>query len=181
MTRARRPTRCLRFEPPADGIYRLELRDLHGRGGPRYFYRVEAVPVVADYALTVDTDHFELAAGKPLEIAVAVDRRDGFDLPIDLVAEGLPAGVTAEPVTSTPKDDSAKRVTLRIAAEASPGWSGPIRIIGRSDGDAPSHTATAGLVDDQSTDAIWLTVPRTASPPTDDDPDADPDDTGARP
>lgn len=171
----------LRFEPPADGSYRLELRDLHGRGGPRYFYRVEAVPVVADYALTVDTDHFDLAAGKPLELAVAVDRRDGFDLPVVVVAEGLPAGVSAEPVTSTPKGDSAKRVTLRVITEASPGWSGSIRIIGRSANDGPSRAATAGLIGGLSTDAIWLTVPRTASPPADDDRDTDPDGTGVRP
>ena len=119
------------FTAPADGEYRLVVRDLNGRGGPRFAYLLSVLEPRPDFALTLAADRFDLTPGKTTKITVAVQRKDGFAEPIEIVAEDLPAGVTAKPVTSKPGDASAKSVTLELSADDR-ACSGPFRIIGRS-------------------------------------------------
>ena len=88
----RRVTRT-EFTAPADGEYRIEVRDLNGRGGPRFVYRLDLVSDEPDVALTLKNDRVTLTPGKPLEIAVAVDRRGGFDGTLTVTAEGVPAPI----------------------------------------------------------------------------------------
>jgi hypothetical protein len=103
---------------PQDGAYRIEVRDLAGQGGFRNFYRLRAVLAEPDYVLSVTTDRFVLTPGKPLAIAVAVERRNGFDREVAIAVEGLPAGITAAPVTSS--GAGSKSVTLRLEAKSGP-------------------------------------------------------------
>ncbi len=96
----------LDFTPPADGRYRVLVRDLARRGDVRMVYRLTIEPVEADFSLSLAADSFVLEKGKPLEIAVNVTVRDGLKEPIEIRAIGLPAGVTAEPVKFEPSGDS---------------------------------------------------------------------------
>ena len=151
------------FASPADGVYQLTVRDLSSRGGLRFVYRVSILPPQGDYDLSLAADSFTLAAAKPLEIPIKVDRRDGFDDKIEIRAVGLPAGITAEVVTSEPKGDSAKSVklVLNAAPDASLPLSAPLRIEGKSAGSTPlvrsARFELAAPLTGQHT-AAWLTV-----------------------
>lgn len=153
----------LTFTAPADGAFRLVVRDVHGHGGPRHVYRVTLAPVVPDFGLTLAADGFVIAAGKTLELPVTIDRQNGFGESIDLTVEGLPAGVTAAAARSEAKGDSAKAVKITLTADAAmiaAASGGPIRIVGKSAGDAPRvHVATFGTADPAARHRdAWLAV-----------------------
>ena len=149
----------LRFTPPSDGHFRLEIRDLNNRGGSRYVYRLDLLTPEPDVALTLKTDRFTLSPDKPLEIPVAIDRQDGFDAPLTLSVDGLPEGVSLAPSTSDPKGKTAKSVTLTLSSASAPAWSGPIRITATADSLPAPRLAHAPIDNLESTTTHhWLTV-----------------------
>jgi hypothetical protein len=150
----------LTFNAAEEGQYRLIVRDLHRQGGPRYVYRVWAGEPQPDFALKPSAESFTLAAGKTLDITVSVDRQGGFNEEIEISATGLPEGVSAEPVKSGGKGDSAKSVKLKLMAADNVKAAGPIRILGRTAGDEPiQRTAAASLASPGATmEDVWLTV-----------------------
>jgi hypothetical protein len=148
------------FKFPAEGEYRLAVRDLHRHGGLEYAYRLTIAPPRPDFTLTLAADHFETPADKTLEIPVTVNRENGFAGDIEISAADLPEGVTAETVVSNSKGDSAKAVKLVLKGGDEP-ISANIRIVGvsKQSDEELSRTATAsvnGLT--QRTPNVWLTV-----------------------
>src|SRR5207237_8781307 len=85
----------LSFAPPADGVYTVEVRDLHAGGGPRFVYRLRVAPPEPDFEVTVAADRFALKPGTPLDIPATIGRKGGFAKDVEVIAEGLPAGVSA--------------------------------------------------------------------------------------
>jgi hypothetical protein len=153
----------LAFTPTADGIYVIEVRDLHGRSGPRFVYRLRVSPPEPDFDLAVASDRFALAPGKPLDIPVTVTRRGGFGKEIDLVVEGLPADVKFENVPA-PKGDT-KTLTLRLTTEKA-GPSAAFRIMGKAKEPSLARTARAPLAEfDSTTTDLWLAVGGEVPPP----------------
>ncbi|MBI3466905.1 MAG: hypothetical protein HY000_28155, partial [Planctomycetes bacterium] len=73
------------------------------------------------------TDVLNVDPGKSVNVPVAVERR-GYDGPIELAAEGLPEGVTAQPAT-VPAKQAAGQITIQAAAGSSAPLS-KVRIIG---------------------------------------------------
>ena len=149
----------LDFTAPDDGEYLVEVSDLHDTGGFRYVYRLRAVQPEPDYALAVEADHFVLTVGKPSEVPVAIDRKDGFKEAVEIAAEGLPEGVTIEPASSPAEGDAAKSVKLKLSATM-PTAGASIRIVGRvTSQPALARTAEASLADfHTTTQQLWLTV-----------------------
>ena len=145
---------------PADGRYRLQLRDLHRRGGWRYVYRLTMGPEQPDYALSTATDRITLQAGKPLTIPVTVKRNRLFRGEISLSVTGLPAGVVSKTVKSANKGATAKSVMLVLTVKSAMNWSGPIHVIGRSTGTEPIARVAATPIADtkETTTDLWLTV-----------------------
>ncbi len=131
---SKHPDPTLTFKARADGTYTVSIRDLHGRGGPRFFYHLTVKEPTPSFALSTTADHFELLpGGKPLEIEVAVNRLDGFSDSIEILVEGLPEGVSVKSATSEPKGDSSKQVKLSLESEGElEPFAGPIQIVGRS-------------------------------------------------
>jgi hypothetical protein len=150
----------LTFNAPADGDYRLAVRDLHRQGGPRFVYRITAGPPQSGFALKLAADAFTLAAGKSVEIPITVGRQGGFSEEIEVSLANLPEGITAEPVKSAGKGDSAKAVKLKLTATPDASFNGPIRIIGRTPGESPqSRIAAAPLASlGAAIEDVWLTV-----------------------
>jgi hypothetical protein len=118
----------LSWKAPADGEFQVVVSDLHRRGGERFFYRLRAVRAQEDFRITSTEHALAGSVGKPLEIALEIDRQHGFDQEIVIKPEGLPDSIIAETVTSAPKGDTAKKIKLRLTAGAA--HSGPVRIAG---------------------------------------------------
>ncbi|HEX7377057.1 MAG TPA: PPC domain-containing protein, partial [Pirellulales bacterium] len=146
-----------RFTAPADGAYRILLRDLYAssRGDPRFIYRLAIRREQPDFRLTAfpkcpgTQPNQQLALvwsaylrkGGSDEIEVVAFRRDGFDGEIVVTAEGLPAGVTAAPVTIGPGRTSAALV-LTAADNAAPTVAS-FRLVGKAKVGAAEVTRAA--------------------------------------
>jgi hypothetical protein len=108
----------LDLTPRSDGTVTVEVADRYGEGGPEYAYRLSAGPPRPDFAVQARLPNgsapaggaeagpgpsgvFNLRPGSEVTIPlrVAVNGRTG---PITLRAVGLPAGVSAAPVTVRP-------------------------------------------------------------------------------
>lgn len=154
------------FTLPADGEFRIVVRDLFGHGGDEYLYRLEVRPQRPQAELAVAASEFTLDPAKPLEIPVTIGRLEGLDADLTVAVEGLPKGVAAEPVPSKAKEPSGKSVTLRLAAGAeAAAFSGPIAIVARTADGQAAYRARAKLrAPGATTDGLWLTVlPRKAA------------------
>lgn len=104
-----------KLEIKEDGVYRLQISDLFGgtRNDDRNEYRLCIRKADPDFAVAAWGLHMELrngdrnAVSKPMALRAGVTmafevvavRRDGFDGDIELVMEGLPAGVSARGLT----------------------------------------------------------------------------------
>jgi hypothetical protein len=148
---------------PADGTYRVVVRDVHRHGGFRYVYRMTIDEAKPDFALKMANDTYVLTPGKPLEIPIAIERKNGFSGEIEVHATGLPEGVTSEVVKSEAKGDSSKSVKVVLKSATGP-VSAAFRVTGKSSGDgAIERTASyviAGTTAEFS--AAWLTVAASA-------------------
>ncbi len=135
---SRDPT--LTFNPPADGTYRIRVRErFRDRGGESFVYRLALTKlgtISPGYRLTyaavgrplIIPDSLTLLRGGSLKVKVNVERVGGFSKPITLEALNLPAGVTAKPVTITEKQNVGE-LTL-VAAGDAPIMAVPIEIVG---------------------------------------------------
>ncbi|WP_422923045.1 PPC domain-containing protein [Singulisphaera sp. PoT] len=123
----------LLFSAPEDGTYRLIVRDLSDHGGERYVYGIEATATVPDFQLSVGTEWFTVENGKTLSLPVTIERKNGFNRPIEIRLEGFPAGVEATSVRSEPEGDSSKAVTLTLTSKGTAG-SAPIQVVGKAVG-----------------------------------------------
>jgi hypothetical protein len=126
------------FVAPADGEYLVQVRDLYyqQRGDPRFTYRLSIRRPQPDFRLVVvpasetQPDCAVVGQGGHQWMDVLVFRNDGFEEPIRIEADQLPAGVTCEPVVIGPGKTSAPLV-FRAAKDAPAGHAG-IRVIGKS-------------------------------------------------
>lgn len=149
----------LTWNPPADGEYLLTVTDLHGRGGPRFFYHVNIAAPQPDFRVTVAADSFVLPTDKPLEIPVTIDRQAGFKDEIEVTAQGLPEGVTVVAVKSASEGDTAKSVKLVISGNTA-AFSGPLQIVATSSTEPKRIRKPRFKLGeyDTDTDQLWLTV-----------------------
>ncbi|MEZ6090078.1 MAG: pre-peptidase C-terminal domain-containing protein [Pirellulaceae bacterium] len=79
----------------ADGPYLIEVRDLHLRGRQDFVYFLRCIKSEPTFELFVDTDKTLLTPGTHGVAYVRINRKNGFDLPVQLHVDGLPEGVTA--------------------------------------------------------------------------------------
>ena len=146
----------VRFTAPSGGTFRVSVRDLSGQGGPRYAYLLTAGPPRADFSLTLKGDQFAITPGKPLELVVVVERREGYAEPIEIGLSEHFDGVIATPVTSRKAGPSASSVTLKLTA-CDCMQPGPIRVVGVA-GDGRGKAATASITGFSTPiDSAWLT------------------------
>lgn len=122
----------LDWKAPADGDYRLKLRDVqHGvRGGPEFGYELTVRPASPDFSLRLPSDFLNVVQGGRVELPVSVRRSGGFAGAIELAIEGLPDGVRAEPAPIDANQNSAKLVL--IAADDARPTDATLRVIGRA-------------------------------------------------
>lgn len=174
------------FTAPADGKYRILVRDQFGgsqggsQGDPRHFYVLHVRAPKPDFRLVAFPVENTPADGKLSQVncivrrggsdrlRVIAYRREGFDLPIRLEAEGLPPGLSARASVIGAGDTSADFI-LKAAADA-PTFAGPVRIVGKS-GDAVQPVLGAEVlfgVADMQKDPVVTRVTSTLSVAVDD-------------
>ncbi len=129
------------FVAPADGEYRVRISNQFGTYGPLQIYQLTIREAHPDFALLAiaDSNYQEartagpgfpfLQAGGTVAVRVVALRSGGLEGPIDLVAEGLPEGVTASPAQIWP-GQTETRIVLR-AAETVADWAGEIQMMGK--------------------------------------------------
>jgi hypothetical protein len=117
---------------PADGKYRLLVRDRTGKGGPRFIYALRIGKPEADFypviyhETTNDPTCPAVRRGGSAAYELCLNRRDGFNGPVTVEAEGLPRGVTCAPVGISPQTETASIVFTATLDAAE--WAGPIRL-----------------------------------------------------
>jgi len=112
-----------RFTAPEDGSYLVLVgcRESSVTYGPRSVYRLRVGRPDPDFRVVAMpySRHYQTGAnlwqGGTLAFDLFVHRTDGYSGPVTVTAEGLPAGVTARPVTVGP---SARWGTLVLSAAA---------------------------------------------------------------
>jgi hypothetical protein len=116
---------------PADGEYSIRVRDRFETGGERWFYVMTVELAVPSFKVTTAKTAWTLAADKPTEIPLSVERLHGFAEPISFEVLGLPDGVTAESPRSESEGESSKSVVLKLSGSAPAPFQSGIQIMAR--------------------------------------------------
>src|SRR5262249_12449929 len=136
------PDPSLDFTVPAgQSEITLAMRDLGGRGGLGFPYRIRVVPAPGGFELTLDDPQVSIPRGGTAAVGVAVVR-NGYDGPITLDVPHPPGGLTVQPGTIA-EGQLVGSLTLTAALDANFGaaWltvlgegkraEGPITAVGR--------------------------------------------------
>jgi hypothetical protein len=107
------------FTPPADGVFTLRIRDLLYRGGSMFPYSLTVQLDEPDFSLQIDECRAGIGPGTAMPWYVKVTRTGGFAGPIDVRVDGLPAGVSVNPLT-IPSHAMSGVLVLQAAADAKP-------------------------------------------------------------
>ena len=122
------PSSCQMKTP---GVYRFAVRDLHGRFGPSFQYRLELENESPLVVGSLAVDIIQGKPEKPTEIEVTLERTHGSTDEGTVRLLGLGPEYTCEPVVSKVKEESEKKVTLKVVAvpkaDGTPtaAWAGP--------------------------------------------------------
>jgi hypothetical protein len=115
---------------PAAGEYFLRVRDVQGKGGLEYAYRLAIAPPQPDFTLRITPDNPRLGQGDTAAITVTAVRRDEFAGDISLSVEGLPAGFIASDAL-IPAGQNEGRLTITAPPDAPLSILAPV-IVGRA-------------------------------------------------
>ncbi len=133
---------ALLWTAPADGTYRIMVRDQFGSGrqdpravyrlvirSPRPSCRIVAIPqdLRSVTGNAVAARPLALRRGESAAVRLLIERREGFSDDVTVEASGVPKGVKAGRVTLTTASGSMVWLTLQAAADA-PGFLGPIEL-----------------------------------------------------
>ncbi|HZE97622.1 MAG TPA: hypothetical protein VE981_11395 [Planctomycetota bacterium] len=174
---------ALVFTAPADGKYRILVRDQFGsaQGDQRLAYVLLVRAPKPDFRLVafpVETTPVDgklsqvnciVRRGGSDRLRVIAYRREGFDGAIRLEAEGLPAGLSARPAVIGAGGDTSADFILKAEAGAT-AFAGPIRIVGRS-GDLARPVRSAEVlfnVADMQKEPVMTRITDTVSVAVDD-------------
>lgn len=139
---------AFQFVVPADGTYRLSIRDRYyenqNRADARLVYRlairkespdfkVVVLPEapLADNNTTAATYPANLRKGENYSCRVIAFRRDGFNGTIDVTAEGLPPGITCKGTSIGPGQTNST-IVFSAAEDAADGTFGIVKIVGKA-------------------------------------------------
>jgi hypothetical protein len=148
----------LTFDAPADGSYIVRVEDVRGLGVERSGYHLVVRRPRPDFRLALSSENPNVPRGGTTLVTVNLSRVDGFDGPVDLQVEGLPAGLTA---TASRIEAGALSAIVALSADATaPAFSLPTwKVIARaSSGRTIEHTLDPG-----GPEGGWITVTPSAN------------------
>ncbi len=82
----------LMFDPPADGNYLLRIRDARDFQGADFKYQLMIRSPQPDFSVETGGTEVALSPGVGQELSFKATRLDGYDGPIEIIAENLPKG-----------------------------------------------------------------------------------------
>jgi hypothetical protein len=85
----------LHFTAPYDGEFIVRISDVRGLGGKDYAYRLTLRDPKPDFRLSVIPKNPNVPRGGTIPLTVTAFRMDGYEGPIDVTLENLPAGLRA--------------------------------------------------------------------------------------
>jgi hypothetical protein len=135
------------FDPPADGRFRVRIRDARGQGGEQFVYRLTVRPPRPDFAVTFNPMAPAVRKGESITINVTASRLDGYNGPIQVRLDDLTPGFTAAPTFIEP-GQTTTAFPLDAAADATiPMNAKPLKLTARATiGDKEIvHEATGAL------------------------------------
>lgn len=119
------------FIAPEDGEYRLRLKDVRDLEGEDFAYRLMVYEPSPDFTLAAEPASPNVPRGGRTPINVTVNRRLGYDGPIDVELTGLPKDITAT-ASTIPAGQESTVVVLQAAPDAELESPAPIQIVGRA-------------------------------------------------
>jgi len=138
----------INFDPPADGDYLVRIGDVRGLAGPDHAYRLTVREPRPDFRVTVSPNNPMVPRGGSIPVSVNIERLDGFEGPIQVELQDVPAGFAA-PTTGVQAEQIATAFALGADAKAvAPAkTSKPMRLVARApiDGKAVVREAAAGV------------------------------------
>lgn len=122
------------YTAAADGDHKLIVGDRFRHGSDRSFYLLTVRLEQPDFELSLASDTLTVAADKPAEVTVKIQRRGTAAEavgPITVEFLGLPEGVTSAPVVSETTGPTAAEVKLTLTTTGVE-FAGPVRIQGKA-------------------------------------------------
>jgi hypothetical protein len=119
------------FTAPADGDYLVAIKDVRGVGGENFAYRLTIREPRPDFRLSVNPRNPNVPVGGTIPVTVTAFRMDGFDGPIDVTVENLPAGLSTGGGVIAP-GQVLTTLLLSAAPDAQLSSAVPLRVVGRA-------------------------------------------------
>jgi hypothetical protein len=113
------------FTFPAAGDYYLRLRDIQGKGGEEYSFRLTVAPPRPDFTLRISPDNPRMGQGDTAALTVTAVRHDEFSGEIKLAVEDLPGGYLASEAL-IPSGQNEGRLTVTAPSGAALGILYPV-------------------------------------------------------
>jgi hypothetical protein len=104
-----------------DQEYTLTLRDLNGRGGTSFSYRLSIHPIEPDFIVRFFPDIPRVNRGGHTKVRCEVTRLGDFRGPVRVAFEGLPPGVYSQPLVLTSETPGTGLLVLSASPEAALG------------------------------------------------------------
>ena len=108
----------LTFIPPADGTYIVRLRDARGFQGADYKYQLLVRSLQPDFTVAMTGIDLSVHPNTGSEISFTATRLDGYDGPIEIYAENLPAGFSLSDPVLVQDEQRQAFATLLAASDA---------------------------------------------------------------
>jgi hypothetical protein len=120
------------FDPPADGVYQVRVSDADRSGGPTHAYRLTVRPPRPDFTVRINPAAPKVWKGGAIPVTVTATRLDGFDGPIDVRFDGLPAPFHA-PSTVIESRQHSTAAALFAGTEPVPAKVAPLKVVARAE------------------------------------------------
>ena len=108
------------FTAPAAGDYVVRVEQVNGRSGPECRYRLAVRRPQPGYRVFLAGGDLVVPAGAAIEVEVRTERIDGFDGPIAVALDDLPAGFAVSGPTTIEAGHLNAHFAVTVAADAPP-------------------------------------------------------------
>ncbi len=110
----------------------LHLKDVRGLEGDDFAYRLSVHDANPDFELRAEPENPNIPKGGSALVTVSASRVRGYDGPIEISAEGLPAGVTANAATIPAGQDSTVMLLSADGSASDGALSAGFKIVGHA-------------------------------------------------